>query len=195
MAIMSPQFQAVFHHYPRTGGTAIRELLGAVSEFPKAHASVRAFWEAAGRPEYDLALKSALLWTHFGMVRNPYDLVVSIWANMTQRLMVLRWFIEEGFCQREIPPDRVAGFQFLSQSEFYTLPEERPEVWIGRFESDADREYVRTTILGTESTMRQVGRSDRVADWRTYYDRETADLVTRVFEADLERFGYERFTP
>lgn len=206
MAVMSPQFKAVFHHYPRTGGSSIRQALATTASFPSAHASTKTYHEATvehgARWAYFVKICSDQ-WFHFGMVRNPYDFVVSLCRNWDR--LEFKEFVKHAFHLKQIKPVDMAGYEFISQCEHfqvgkYAANPEYPDkgyrhLSLYRFEEEGHRRLLETTLGMASGEIKHIGASKRSADWRTYYDKESADIVTRTFEADLEHFGYDRFIP
>lgn len=91
-------------------------------------------------------------------------------------------------------PDRVADRHFKSQSCDLYEGERRVVSFVGHMESlaadwrtIAERHDLPTTLERAHTT----GAKGPHADWRDYYDRDTVDVVTRRYQADLDHFGYQ----
>ena len=80
------------------------------------------------------------------------------------------------------PWDKVISqWRYLSQ---------RPDL-LGRFETlEADAGAIFTRIGLPDARLPHVTRSDRAADYRTYYDAGTNGSVAELYARDIALFGY-----
>ncbi len=208
MALIHPPHRMVHHHYPRTGGTNVRITLGKCSEWPSSHASADTYSEALkfkhGQTELERIARITLesyLW--IGIVRDPYETIVSqfetiksIPANCTLGQMTFKEYLVSGFVKKEIPFFRLGGFEYLNYTDHWSLKTNGRKLRIFRFELEEDwvelQKFIKKKVIVERPHYGAAGGRKPKEE---YYTKETADLVTRIFEPDLERFGYERFSP
>ncbi len=126
----------------------------------------------------------------FAFVRNPWDWQVSLYnymlknSNHHQHELVknlgsfgeyIRWR-----CAEEVRYQR--DFIYSEQGDLLVD-------FVGRFEQiEQDFESVCSRI-GVSVSLPRINVSS-AASYREYYDKETVDLVSRVFEPDILTFGY-----
>ncbi len=210
MSIIYPEHQVVHHHYPRTSGSTLRHCLGECLEWPTSHASVATYVETLagldGRGHYEHFMAQTLpLYRWIAIVRNPYDVVLSLHQNLQVlpenhywRNITLSDFLTEGFVKKKLGPLRFRGFEFLSQTDHLALPaglRAPNDLKIVRFE-DPDMWAQIWQFLGKPAPARpHIGVVAPRRPMAELYDRQAADIVTKVFEKDLEKFRYERFVP
>ena len=205
--IISPGRKYIFVHIPKTGGTALSLaledramaddiLIGDTPNAVKRRGKVKKF--AADRKlrkhstlaDLDglLALDDFFVVT---LVRNPWDRMVSYY----------HWLREQNFDHRAVTLAKAHGF-----SDFLTHPEtvavqtaESYSSYVSakgvdphfiRLEDLADDIEPFEKHLGFKFDIPHVNRSKRDADWRGYYSDTDADLVGRMYAADIDRFGY-----
>ncbi len=127
----------------------------------------------------------------FTFVRNPWDWQVS---NYTYALKTPAHGQYE-IIQKLGSFEEYIRYQYEdrapTQSSFILDDDGRQLVdFVGRFETiQADFNAVCEQI-GVDARLPHLNASIRRRDWRSYYTKETRDLVERLFEVDLERFGY-----
>ena len=150
-------------------------------------------------------LEHFLAYHKFAFVRNPWDRLVSSFKHLErERQDVLgprkiRTFHE--YCDWVLNPDLgdlgrrttlIHGFR-RTQTEYLTDHDGKPLMdFVGRFErleSDFERILARLNLSASKLGHRR--RSQRVSDYRCYYDDHTAELTAHFYRRDLELFGYE----
>lgn len=134
----------------------------------------------------------------FTLVRNPWDRLVSYY----------HWLREQSFDHPAVRLAKTARFQDFvvhpqTQVSFGRWPTRayltdaagraRGDAFIRleRFEDDAAPLWAH---LGFRLDLPRTNESRRSADWRGYYDDDTAALVGKLCAEDILRFGY-RFDP
>jgi len=170
----------IFYHIPKTGGTAIRRVLG-LDKGKTLHVQSIAqhiYWSR--KDHLDPGEKAY----EFTFVRNPFDRAVSIWAFDRQHNNNKDSFDE--FVEK-LP---------LQKSELY-LPQAHwmrgIEVdFVGRFERLATDVSAVSYALGmARYVVVPVYNASRHRPWREYYENEvTADGVREYYNEDFRRFGY-----
>ncbi|TMM55382.1 sulfotransferase family 2 domain-containing protein [Sulfitobacter sabulilitoris] len=211
--IISPGRRYIFVHIPKTGGTSLARALEGramkddilVGDTPKARrrrGRVRGV-TAAGR-----------LWKHstladidglvspedmagmfcFTLVRNPWDRVVSYY----------HWLRDQRFDHPAVTLARALPFDgFLRDPQTQASLRAAPAASYMRDAGGVDRAaaYVRIEAfardaralfdhLGFDLTPGRENASDRVADYRGYYDPSLRQIVAETCAEDIARFGY-----
>ena len=133
----------------------------------------------------------------FAFVRNPWDWQFSLYqyvlrnGNHEQHELFARmgsfdryaqWLCEEDVAQRD---DRC-------QSDF--IYDERGELivdFVGRFESLATDFAHICQRIGIKATLPKLNVSHDGADYRSFCNDRTAELIATKYAADIERFGYQ----
>lgn len=127
----------------------------------------------------------------FTFVRNPWDWQVSNYAYALQT---------PAHGQHEIIRklgsfDAYIRYQYEEQApsqSSFILSDAGEEIvdFVGRLETmQADFQTVCKKI-GVAAELPFLNTSKRRKDWRSYYTDETRSLVAKLFEEDIERFGY-----
>jgi hypothetical protein len=175
----------------KTAGVSVAQALGIDKELYN-HYTAFELREILGVEAFGRMVK-------FCFVRNPWDRVVSefrfrIWTcqnGLTPEADFARW-VRLAYIDRD---PRYCDWpkMFLPQLEWLTDETGRIAVdFIGRFENlQADFDTVCDAIGMGQQPLLHENRSRRSGEYRNYYDRETQDIVARVFEADIEYFGYK----
>ncbi|PTV96363.1 sulfotransferase family protein [Rhodobacter aestuarii] len=212
--IVSPGRRYIFVHIPKTGGTALAEVLEAramaddilVGDTPKARRRKGRLkgMETAGRLWKHTTLAEgvglyteaqARDWFTFALVRNPWDRMVSYY----------HWLRAQSFAH-----PAVGLAQDLDFTAFVLHPEIGASIAASPYGSylrlangcEAATAFIRLehfaedvapleAHLGfTLAPLPRVNASARAADWRGYYTDETAAAVARFAAADITRFHY-----
>ncbi|SLN39057.1 Sulfotransferase family protein [Roseovarius litorisediminis] len=211
--IISPGRNYIFVHIPKTGGTSMALALEGramkddilIGDTPKAQRRKKRLkkTQAAGR-----------LWKHstladidglmapsrirqaftFTLVRNPWDRMVSYY----------HWLREQSFDHPAIDLARENDF-----SSFLNAPQTKATLQANPYAShmisvegdECCRAYIRLenlnedaaplwAHLGFKLRLPVANRSDRLADYRSYYTRDDAELLARLCASDITRFEY-----
>lgn len=205
----------LFVHIAKTGGTSVRTalaplrrrdpwrpLLWACSrmsalsghrlgiKFPR-HAPASAARDMLPREFYDQLFK-------FAFVRNPWDLQVSSWHHLRRERpqLVAGCADFAAFVRHKLDPLRPWQFHLdtsiTPQVDYVTDRHGRLIVdFIGRYERlDRDFADICRRIGVPLATLPHRRQAVDRADYRRYYDDDTAERVARHFADDIERFGY-----
>lgn len=148
-------------------------------------------------------------YTEFAFVRNPFDIVVSIWRKLHESGIgrggkrVEPFFKEEisflEFCRGMMCPKYMQrwGIQhlFWTQSEYLeTVPDSTREILCGKFENlptSWDDMMYSIGLIDTPKLDRLNAGQTRKADYREYYCNETRYLVRERYWRDLRVYGYQ----
>ncbi|MBK5941911.1 sulfotransferase family 2 domain-containing protein [Halochromatium roseum] len=214
--LLSIKHQFLFIHIAKTGGTSVRAALARrrwtdpwywpmfvcsrlshlsghriATKLPR-HAKAIAAKELLPREHFDALFK-------FAFVRNPWDLQVSSFHHIRrerpQHLGGHQNFA--AFLRWKLDPKRPPQYHIDTSIELQTdyLIDLRGNLivdFIGRYErleQDFTEACTRIGIRPPRLPHRRQA-NDRGADYRRYYDDETAELVAQHFAPDIERLGY-----
>ena len=205
----------LFVHIAKTGGTSVRAALAPLRrrdawrpvlwacsrlsaasghrlgiKFPR-HAPASAARDMLPREFYDRLFK-------FAFVRNPWDLQVSSWHHLRRERpqLVAGCADFAAFVRHKLDPQRPWQFHLdtsiTPQVDCVTDRHGRLIVdFIGRYEQ-LDRDFAdicRRIGVPVAALPHRRQAVDR-ADYRRYYDDDTAERVARHFAHDIARFGY-----
>ncbi len=215
--IVSPGRRYIFVHVPKTGGTAMALALEAramaddilIGDAPKARRRRRRLdgvrtagrlWKHSTLAEAEGLVTRAQMadWLCFTLVRNPWDRMVSYYhwlrgqsfdnpaVGLAQSLDFRAFLAHPQTC------DSVAAWPYGAYMRD-GAGREHGDLFIRLEHLDADLAPL-AAHLGFRPEIARVNASDRAADWRSYYDADSAALVGRLCAEDIARFGY-RFDP
>lgn len=141
----------------------------------------------------------------FTVVRNPWDRLVSCWADKCIRRDPMLPDLKRFDFYRGMPfddfacavceiPDDDANIHFVSQSRLLVWRGEVVPEFVGRFERlDADWDRIRAIIFDRTGVrlidLPRITVSEH-EPYQTYYSSELRDAVGRRYAEDVERFGY-----
>lgn len=203
----------VFVHIPKTGGTALTLALEGraakddviIGDTPKARQRKKRLedltpagrlWKHSTLADIDGVVRADELdqMFCFTLVRNPWDRVVSYY----------HWLKVQGFDHPAVDlakavefepflrhPDTVSAFR-NSPAAFYMIDAQGRE----RCDAYVRIEHLKRDLrpleahLGFDLTVGRVNQSERVEDYRAYYDNELAEFVGALCADDIARFGY-----
>jgi hypothetical protein len=139
----------------------------------------------------------------FAFVRNPWDRCLSAFSFLSQGGLTRS--------DKEFADKHVRGHQsfnafvssWMNEESVYESIHLRPQTsficdehrqlavkFVGRFENlNADYEAVRQR-LGIGEPLRKVNRS-RHGAYTSYYDRSSVDKIARIYQREIEMFGYD----
>jgi hypothetical protein len=186
--------RCIFVHIPKTAGVSVAKSL--FGNLAGGHTRIATYKKVFSPEEFHSYFK-------FTFVRNPWDRVVSAftflkgeaisewqWQWAHEHLaefdsfedFVLRWLTDEN-----IPK----GTHFDLQSGYVCDSGDEPEVdYIGHFETLANDFSWIAEKLGVQAQLAQLNASKH-RDYRGYYSDRTAAIVEKVYERDIEMFGYD----
>ena len=135
----------------------------------------------------------------FCFVRNPWDKVFSefryrIWTSqneLTEDANFTDW-VRSTYVEKD-PKYHDWPKMFLPQLEWLTDEKGHIAVdFIGMLENlHYDFDKISTAIKIVNQSLPHENRSRENKSYRSYYDKETKDIVEKVFKADIEFFGYK----
>lgn len=209
--MISTKKQFIFVHIPKTAGSSVsyclRHSLDRASIFHRAsnslskrvlgrrvfdpdgfqplrnHATAREYRKHFG--DHYWQMKS------FSFVRNPYDLLVSMFSYMQQHHGHPEHERVQGLSFRDyilstFDPDRPARFQ----TQFLTDAKDRQIVHrIGRFETIGESFDDITRNIGLKVRLPHMNKSKR-GKYIDHYDPETIERVAHVFQREFDLLGY-----
>ncbi|TNF23277.1 MAG: Type II secretory pathway, pullulanase PulA [Rhodobacteraceae bacterium] len=211
--IISPGRRYIFVHIPKTGGTAMALALEEramaddilIGDTPKARRRRHRLkglktrgrlWKHSRISDIDGLVSAADLddFLIFTLVRNPWDRMVSYY----------HWLREQDFDHAAVGLARSLPFgAFVRHPLTHASLSRNPS---GRYVTDAQGcerqalflrlEHLAEDIapleahLGFALAPGHANRSQRAADYRGYYDAQSAAAVARTCAADIARFGY-----
>ena len=200
MGVLSFDDRFVFIHVPKTAGRSLAQVLQTRGRrFHDMPELIEASGDRAGiRSPNHLRARDVAAWLgdgwsdlySFGLVRNPWDRMVSIYTFVRQHRPHPRHAEANEVDFRAFFD--ASGFQDLRpQSEW--LCDASGEVMVSevfRFEdlAGAYASIARRCGLG-EAALPHVNASER-SDYRSFYDDDLAERVGQAFAEDVERFGY-----
>jgi len=190
----SDQLETVFLHIPKTGGTTIKRLLGIHqfnSENPELipspqHLTCALLREKMGSEKYDSYFK-------FTFVRNPWTRLVSeyFWRQGAPKRRLDMTFSEftkyaEDVVRNGRFYDRKFDDHFIPQIE-YTSDVNR----VLRFEQFAEGVTSIAGQLGVHIDKVPEKPARRHDNYWEFYDPASRARVERVYQEDIDAFGYE----
>jgi hypothetical protein len=218
--LLSLKYRFLFVHIAKTGGTSVRSALQGLrwrdpwyypmflcsrlsslsghriaTKLPR-HAKVVAAKELLPREVFEALFK-------FAFVRNPWDLQVSSFHHIRRERPQYLGGHEDfaGFLRWKLDPERPYQYHVDTSIELQSdylidLHGQLVVDFIGRYERLPEdyAEACRRIGIPPPSLPHERRATDRKKDYRSYYTDDTADLVARHFQRDIEILGY-RFDP
>jgi hypothetical protein len=179
MSIWNQEHNVLFIHVPKTAGTSMERqpFLGGGG-----HQTIRDY------SDVDDVFK-------FAFVRNPWDRYVSAWfcqhgVDFSDRSGFNQYIRDE--CSGDTYPEKSVHAPH-SLPQWHFLLDDAGEIgvdFVGRFEMlKRDWEYVCARL----SVSAQLRHERRRAHWpyREYYVPDTWEIIGRLYQRDVELFGYE----
>tara|TARA_Y100000589_G_C26878817_1_gene517132 strand:- start:183 stop:689 length:507 start_codon:yes stop_codon:yes gene_type:complete len=147
----------------------------------------------------------------FCIVRNPFDRIVSLYFNFLcnrqggteiLRYSKFRRFYKSIFWKSN--KDFNLFCQLLYESEFWKKEVHfRPQYeyllnkngqlsidFIGRFENLENDFYRISKILDINTKLIHINQSKRLKDYRKYFNKESIEIIKKLYKIDIETFGY-----
>jgi hypothetical protein len=186
------QSKCIFIHIPKAAGTSVALTLFGQ---PSRHVSWTEYYQASPR-KFRKYFK-------FSFVRNPWDRLVSSYFFLKSGGMngtdanwagtVLKPYDDFGsFIRGWLTSENVAsGVHFRPQHEFICAPDGKMMMdFLGRMEN-LDYDFAQVARrLGCKETLKKVNVGDQQRHYSSFYDADTREIVRRVYERDIDFFGY-----
>ncbi|HEX3109804.1 MAG TPA: sulfotransferase family 2 domain-containing protein [Thermoanaerobaculia bacterium] len=189
--LLSLRHKFIFIHIYKAAGTSVTHALRPFTREP--------WWRRRAVPRLPDHITAAELREIIGdlfdrcfkftFVRNPWDWQVSLYHYMQQtrkhpqhRLVSAMTF--DDYIRWRVTEDKHLQKEFVTDAGGKTIVD-----FVGRFENLEDDFAVACAKIGISATLPHTNRS-RHADYRTYYDDVTRELVASHFREDIEMFGY-----
>ena len=154
--------------------------------------------------KHKLSKKETKEFFKFTLVRNPFERVVSLYRNKIEKkddkFFQFKWYLL-GFIGAEISfskfvskiaqiDDKYAEDHIVSQYRIIDRCSGGID-FIGKLENideDLSEVFDRQDIPKMKTQVNTTGKYD----YRSYYDKETADLIFERYKEDIVRYGYEK---
>ena len=194
------QHECIFVHIPKAAGVSIcRALFGNLAG---SHTKMVGYQIIFSKEEFSRYFK-------FTFVRNPWDRVFSAYNFLKMGGMNeedSKWAEVEmtpydnfdEFVSRGLQKSRIQKWRhFVPQSDFLFVPyDRRIQVdFLGYFENiQPDFEYIVDKLgMGGEVTLAHQNKShnDRKLDYKEFYTDETREIVSTIYQKDIDVFGYK----
>jgi hypothetical protein len=129
----------------------------------------------------------------FSFVRNPWDRAVSQFSFM-QRRDDLRQFIgmkqDDSFATYLTLIQERGHVQWMRQTDFIYDGDALLVNFVGRFERLEDDARAVFDRLGIQSSCLPHAQRSEHGPYRDYYDGAARRTVSRIYESDIDHFGY-----
>ena len=194
--LISDKYKLAFIHIPKTGGSSIRNMIRAVDpkcyEYKEHHSVLT---------ESDAAIFSNYF--KFAVVRNSYKLCASFYRFMTEKIGNLD--------ERQKPVGMINLIEgqitetkdstawqlsqiknpFPIQMDWYSKDEKVfvDEVYVYDKDLDSQMKNIKEKL----NFKKNLDKSNyyKEYDWRSYYDAESIEYVTRVCQKDINHFNFK----
>ena len=218
--LLSNEHKFFFMHIPKTGGTSIRNALNQLIQAPQPYTEkdmerkhMSAFLLRDKIYDWDN------LWK-FTFIRNPYDRMVSHYTfyrmprkvpylHSTRKAAIemsfpewVRWLKQKEFVRLGDHPPRKIPMWRRPQVDFIYNNGIKLVDHICRYETlEDDYNYIANklklnqdpSIWKHHKVLRHDNRSNRLEDFRLYYDDESRSIVKWWFMRDIKEFNYMFF--
>lgn len=170
-----------FVHIPRTGGTSFRRTYGTGYPTRKEHPHTPA--------SYFDGFKT------ISFVRNPYDRLVSIFGFMWRRDNITDASVQH--FRKWVKGGIECDFISFAEEQWPMTTEQRkwiaPDTYTVKLEGWETGLQVIDAMTGLfHKPIQHANLSKRKADWREYYDDETAAIVLERYQGDFDEFQYAK---
>jgi hypothetical protein len=200
MSLISHSNRFCFLHIPRTGGTTIVNCLKSQVDDLQIIAPYHSSIEKT-----ILNFKSVFNYFTFSYVRNPYDLLVSIYSSIDSEnkdyykvnklgfFDFIVWMADEGFKREE------NDFQpfYRTQTDYLSINNELKVKNLFKYEllcNDSGTSNLLSIMLNLNLRLPKhiplTKKSDRFFNYNEYYDYKTFKLVNTIYKEDFKNFKY-----
>lgn len=197
-----PEYTSIFVHPPRCAGNTIeqqfRTYLPGYDSRDRGHHTAREYEKLLGPQYFESQFK-------FTFIRNPYRRFISSYEFHIHKEHSLEWFLTENENQKAVLDERgmihngVGAWHRGNLPQYYMLHNEEGKLlvdFIGRVETiDEDWEQVCIKLGIPYKPLPRVNAARDeykiYKDYREYYTSDVFDRVTKLYQIDLDTFGYE----
>lgn len=186
MAIQVENPKCTFIHLEKNGGTSISQ------------------WMQKNCKGYRLSLKHGSyqklkspkknfgdLGLTFAVVRNPWDRVVSAYAYQTRKDQ--KRILKTTGVNNEIPDFKTWLKTIISFSHHYILTPQHPKIdgvdLVLRYEKLSDEFKQIQEFFNCHEPLDNINASAH-KNYQNYYDEETKDIISDVYQIDIEKYDY-----
>jgi len=167
--VVNRENKFIFVHVFRTGGSSIEQALGG-SNTQKKHASLESI------PDWQDYFS-------FGIVRNPWDRLVSSFMYMKTRKRSLKTFNEY------VQQFTVGNLRTSKQYAQYNVVKNCS--YIGRFEHLQEDFNTACDLIGIPNKILPQVWKTKHRLYKTYFTKEHINIVENAFCGDIEMFGFD----
>jgi len=202
---ISHKHKVIFVHIPKTGGGSIEQALGVWGSSNRGGTKKdsdilygygtdpNAALQHLTASEINALVPAAVYEAYFkfSVVRNPFDRLVS--EYWWQKKEGMKLFFKE-FLLKEVLPKKEEQKHYMDQYKFIT--DENGNVivdFVARFETLSDDIKYIFHRVGINKRLKYVHRVKSLnwGRYSDYYDKETLDLVAKLYSKDIEFFSYK----
>lgn len=207
--MISHTYRCIFVHIPKTGGSSIEDLIWP----PRYLRTTSDLWMGlidGRRNKYQTGglqhLQASQIkaevgcdvfnrYFKFSIVRNPWDKVISQYVYMTQRKDLMNYIGMN-------PGDDLKSYlhliarsphvQWADQLGFLIDKDENLLVdYVGRFEDFEKSVHSVADSIGIQVSSIPHQKKGQRGRYQNYYDPESIETVRKMYQRDIEAFGYE----
>jgi len=192
----------IFIHIPRTGGTSANKMLKEYSftyprikkragEYSQKHWGISEFEKLVNIEDFFKC----------SVVRNPFDRMVSIfhWGHqLINKKGIKRVWINKDFKKWVVSEEWINPIIKYAPTYKYTqsswLRNKDGNICMDKIIRFEDLEFGWNEVLNTlkiKETLTKIHSTERIDDYKKYYNGQTKDIVYKHFNEDIERFNYE----
>lgn len=175
----------IFVHIHKTGGTSVERAL----MIPNLHDRALTQRKWMGRCEYERRFS-------FSIVRNPWDLAVSLYHYLVQsgqisdeQMPEFTEWVQLTFGQEDTRFSTIPG---PPRTQRWWLEDEEGELmvdFVAQLETiEDDWEHI-CKVIGCNVSLPHTNRTNR-SEYIEYYDKRARDTIGKFYEDDINQFGY-----
>lgn len=197
--MISPGRRCVFVHVPKTGGSSIRRAFAR-----KDSTAIRFDHGTAVEYRKELGKEVYESYFSFGFVRNPFDRMVSLytqprgkWDSLTpehRAALTMPFKVWVKYLLGNFSGKNKLKRKGIYRSQADFLTDGHGKIIVDRvckFENiEREWRYVRAKLGMAHIGLPWIARSPDRDPYKSYYDRETRNMVMELHGRDCELFGY-----
>lgn len=191
-----PEKKFIFIHPPKCAGTSVREILriefestqGGIYE-PAPHWSLKE-WANYIKHTHELTSFDIKEWFVFGVIRNPFDRVLSYHEHIIRQENPKSIF-------KEWVKTSLHNHYFRTHANFMNMFDYNKQLSCDYFIRQEDIENgvrgltEKLNIQNYELKHIRHKTKRKESDYRKFYDNKTQQIIYDFFKDDIEYFGYE----